>query len=284
MSKSSTSISWIPEGLRSWFHKSIFFVRHRSENENVFHCTVQKSASQWILSMASDEKMYRYSGLVSYQYTQEMPGGFDSRKITELSFDRPFPSRTFVTPLYIDYKNFREIPKPRKYKAFFVMRDPRDLLISWYFSAKYSHPLVGELGRIRQELQRLDVEGGLVYGIDYLENEGLFKAQRSWADASKKDPNVLLVKYEKLIAPDNAVLFRQVLNHCDIRIPDNQLNDLLKSYSFEKLSGRKRGQEDQKAHYRKGVQGDWRNYFTDKIQNRFMEVSGDLLAAWQYED
>ena len=164
------------------------------------------------------------------------------------------------------------------------MRDPRDLLISWYFSVKYSHTLLGDLGKIRQELGRLDMEDGLLYGIEYLEYHGIFKAQRSWADSPTKDSNVMLVKYEKLIAPGNAVLFRQVLNHCDIPIPENQLNDLLKSYSFENLSGRKRGQEDQKAHYRKGVDGDWRNYFTGKIQDRFMEASGDLLAVWRYED
>jgi hypothetical protein len=234
--------------------------------------------------MASDERIYRYSGLASYQYTQEMPGGFDPRNITERSFSKPFPLRTFVTPLYIDYDNFRKIPKPYKYKVFFVMRDPRDLLISWYFSGKYSHTLVGDLGEIRQQLERLDVEDGLLYGIDHLEHNGTFKAQRSWADSLTSDSNVMLVKYEKLITPDNILLFRQLLNHCDIRIPDNELDALLKSYSFEKLSGRKPGQEDQNAHYRKGVWGDWKNYFSNKIQNRFTEATGDLLAVWGYKD
>jgi hypothetical protein len=227
--------------------------------------------------------MYRYSGLVSYQYTLELPGGFDPRKVTERSFDQPFPSRTFVTPLYIDYDNFKNIPKPRKYKAFFLMRDPRDLLVSWYFSARYSHAPQGELGRIRQELERLGVEDGLLYGIDHLENEGIFKAQRSWVDTPIKDANVMLVKYEQLIAPDNVLLFKQILNHCDIRMPDHDLSDLLQSYSFENLSGRQRGQEDRKAHYRKGIPGDWRNYFTGQIQDRFLQASGDLLAAWGYE-
>lgn len=282
MSKPSASIFEIRKGISSWYRQSRFFVRRQSENENVFHCTVQKSASQWILAIVSDERVYRYSGLVSYQYTQELPGGFDPRKTTELTFDKPFPPRTLVTPLYIGYESFKTIPKPRKYKAFFVMRDPRDLLISWYFSAKYSHPLVGPLETIRQELHSLDLQDGLLYAIDYLECDGLFKAQHSWAGSPAEDPNVMLVKYEDLIGPDNAVVFRQVLKHCDIRIPDNQLKALLVYYSFENLSGRKPGQEDQKAHYRKGIQGDWKNYFNDKIQNRFIEATGDLLAVWGY--
>src|SRR3990172_11441776 len=111
MSQSSTLSSLTPKGLRSWFRKSRFFIYHQSKNENIFHCTVHKSASQWIRRIASDERIYRYSGLVSHQYTQEMPDGFDLRKITERSFDKPFPSRTFVTPLYIDYGNFIKIPK-----------------------------------------------------------------------------------------------------------------------------------------------------------------------------
>ena len=283
MNKPSTALSHLKSGLRSWYRKSRLFVHHKSENENVFHCTVHKSASQWIRSILSDERVYRYSGLSSYQYTQEMPGGFDPRKVTERSFDKPFPRRTFITPLYIDYDGFGKIPKPHKYKAFFLMRDPRDLLISWYFSVKYSHALIGNMGRLREELQRLEIEDGLLYVIDFLEDYGTFKAQRSWAGSSMTDPAVLLVKYESLISPDKASYFRELLNHCDIRVPEHLLQELLDAYSFERLSGRKRGEEDQHAHYRKGVQDDWKNYFSDRIQHRFLEASGDLLAVWKYE-
>lgn len=282
MSRALTSGPINTDSLRSWYRKSRFYIRHRSENENVFHCTVHKSASQWIRQMASDERVYRYGGLSSYQYTEAMPGKFDPRKITQRAFDKRFPSRTFVTPLYIDYNNFSNIPKHSSYKVFFVMRDPRDVLVSWYFSTKYSHDLLGDQAKIRQELNRLDVTDGLLYGIDFLDQFGLFKAQRSWADASQD--TVMLVRYEELVAADNFGVFKRLFDHCDIRIPADLLKELLQDNSFERLSGgRQRGEENKKASYRKGVHGDWKNYFNGKLEQRFAEATDDLLTAWGYE-
>lgn len=284
MSKALTLGPINASSLRSWFRKSRFCIWHRSENENIFHCTVHKSASQWIRRIASDERIYRYCGLSSYQYTQEMPGKFDPRKVTQRSFDKRFPLRTFITPLYIDYNNFLNIPKPSRYKVFFVMRDPRDVLISWYFSSKYSHDLIGDQAKVREELNRLDLTDGLLYGIDHLDDFGLFGAQRSWADAGSNQDVVMLVRYEDLAVADNLSLFRKLCDHCDIRIPTDVLKELLQDNSFERLSGgRRRGEEKRDASYRKGVHGDWKNYFNGKIEQRFAEATGDLLAVWGYE-
>ena len=68
------------------------------------------------------------------------PGGIDPRKMTEIRFEAPLPPGTIVSPLYLDYPGFRSIPKPDSYRAFFVMRDPRDILVSWYLSIKHYHP------------------------------------------------------------------------------------------------------------------------------------------------
>ena len=54
---------------------------------------------------------------------------------------------------------------------------------------------------------------------------------------------------------------------------------------FEAKSlGRVPGVVDKNSHYRKGVAGDWRNHFTDKIKREFRERHGDLLIKLQYEE
>jgi Sulfotransferase domain len=57
------------------------------------------------------------------------------------------------------------------------------------------------------------------------------------------------------------------------------------SASFEKLSrGRERGQEDVTSFYRKGVAGDWKNFFTERDKQIYKEEAGELLIRLGYEN
>ncbi|MBK8050880.1 MAG: sulfotransferase domain-containing protein [Anaerolineales bacterium] len=48
-------------------------------------------------------------------------------------------------------------------------------------------------------------------------------------------------------------------------------------------SGRQAGEEDVHHHYRKGVVGDWRNYFTPQVTAAFRARYGALLIQLGYE-
>ena len=67
-------------------------------------------------------------------------------------------------------------------------------------------------------------------------------------------------------------------------MPAEQVREAVLACRFEHLTGgRRRGQEDVRSHERKGVAGDWRRHFTDRVTRAFKERFGDLLVATGYE-
>jgi len=259
-------------------------VRQRSTATNLFHCSVHKAGSQWITSLLSDPVTFQYSGLSHYHYLARMYGGYDPRRIHERSFDRPFPEGTIISPVYIDYDNFTHIPAHGPVRAFFVLRDPRDLVVSWYFSLRYSHVVMGKIAGARAELERLSKDEGLAYAMDRLEQGGTFPTLRSWAERARDDERVLLVRYEDLAGEGSFAVFRRLFDHLDIRIPDDKLAGLLDAYSFKRLSGRKRGQADNRSHIRKGAAGDWRNHLDADLMDHFESRAGDLVECLGYTE
>jgi hypothetical protein len=258
-------------------------VSHVSINENVFHCCVHKTGSQWIRRMLADPLVYKYSGLRTYHYQSQLPGGVDSRSISDRSFSVPFPTQTIVTPLYINYANFAAIDRPDRSAGFFVMRDPRDIVISWYFSSRYSHRIMGDLAGIRSQLDSLPESEGFSYSIRHLNDFGLFSAIRSWMVAQQQDPSIKVFRFEDLVGDKPEEAFADMFSHCDIDIPASKVRQLLSHYSFRRSSGRDLGEEDQRAQYRKGVPGDWRNYFDDNLAAEFAAVTNDLAVELGYE-
>lgn len=259
-------------------------VTHESCAENVYHCCVHKTASQWIARLLEAPETFRYSGLHAYRYQKDLPGGVDTRKVSERTFDQPFPPKTFVSPLYIGWDNFAKIPKPSSWRAFFVARDPRDIVVSRYFSWKYSHPVMGSVAEERETLQHVGATEGLCHQIRQVQDQGLFEALRSWKVAATNHPEVALFRFEDLTGANQFASFQRLWKHCDIAMPDEELKDLLERNSFAALAGgREQGQEDVKSHLRKGVAGDWKNYFTPEVDQLFRETTGDLLQALGYE-
>ena len=259
-------------------------VRHRIRYANVIHCCVQKTASRWVRRLLSDPRVYKYSGASIYDYEKEsgdpVPGRL-SRDLSAVSF----PHKRIITPLYVDYPTFASIPDLDERRGFMVIRDPRDILVSWYFSMKVSHVAMGGrlLEGIRSELQGLGKEDGFCHAIWALDTRaGMWDALRTWAEAD--DRRVMVVKYRDLTSPsDGPGTFKKVLEHCDVPLPMNDVVALYEDHSFEKLAGRERGNEDQQAHLRKGVVGDWENHFTERVMDKLRETTGDLVEALGYE-
>jgi len=203
------------------------------------------------------------------------------------------------------------------FRGFHVVRDPRDTLVSAYFSHRNSHPTEGwpELQAHRDRLQNLSIEDGLLAEMDFSAN--VFAEMTNW---DYNQPHILELKFERLIehpyatmleafsflgmikdkratAWDHFILF---LNTATQRlegrakgrfrawgkldeVPAEVLLAEVHQRRFSKLTGgRQRGEEGRDSHYRKGQPGDWRNHFTPRVAETFVTRYGALLDALEY--
>lgn len=243
-------------------------VIERSPYENIYYCCVQKTASQWLRAIFNDPLVHAYTGMRIEPYREL---GLKQAGVLEV-----FPTNSIVTHLYVDYPTFQRLPKPDNYKVFFITRDPRDAVVSWFYSAKYSHAMMSVIPEMRAHLVQVSKDDGMKYIIDKLCEFGYFDAQRSWHASGEK-----VYRYE-MIARDHRAFLGELFEYLEIRIPEGKFSRLCDDVSFSKKAGREQGEENKMAHYRKGVEGDWKNHFTPEIQEYFDQKVGPLVEELGY--
>ncbi|MGK7941455.1 MAG: sulfotransferase domain-containing protein [Crocosphaera sp.] len=270
------------------FKKSfVSLFSHRNKNKNIYHCCIQKTASQWLRQIFSDPIFFQATSLETYSKDTNYLSEYNSAEVQE-KLSSPFPEKTIITPLYSRYDEFLLIPKPDNYKVFFVQRDLRDIIVSNYFSYKFSHPTKSGtfMSMRREQLNSMSEDEGLMLMIQDLSSDRFhhISALQSWLNVSN-NPRVLISKYEDMVGENNLEIFEKIFEHFDIQMPKQKLKYLLQKYSFNRLSqGRKKGQENQKSHYRKGTPGDWKHYFNELHKESFKEYTGDILIKLGYEN
>ncbi|NHZ85036.1 MAG: sulfotransferase family 2 domain-containing protein [Planctomycetia bacterium] len=257
----------------SWNYKYLF----RSREKTVYHCCIQKSGSQWFKKIFNDQIFWQQNKLLLYAPVNN----FITEDQVILQKLNKLPKDLIISPLYLRYSDFNKLQKPENYKAFYIARDPRDLIISNYFSLKYSHdPYHPYILMMREKLNSMSQDDGITKIINSF-TTGTKKTLEEWF--TQRSENIKLILFEDIFGEKQFEVFSELLKHCEINLLINEIKTLLKKYSFTNISGRKQGDEDVKHHYRKGIPGDWKNYFTEQQKDIFKNLSGDLLITCGYE-
>ena len=98
------------------------------------------------------------------------------------------------------------------------------------------------------------------------------------------DDRIRIVRYEDF-SRDNRKFLADLLDYMGVAMSEHEFATLYDRHAFKQITGgREAGTEDQHDHYRKGVAGDWRNYFDPSLRRYFREVTGDLLDVLGYPD
>jgi len=205
-------------------------------------------------------------------------------------------------------------------RGFHLIRDPRDIVVSTYYSDLLSHPLTADwpqLTDIRNQLQQMNKDDGLLWEIEHL--WGVFNALETW---DYTQPNVLEVRLESLMAnpaPEFVKIFvflglvdkngrkgrhplvsamkrrtrmgtDRIFHFSPSLLSEKTLSverllAIVSAHAFTPLSGgRSPGEEDPASHYRKGVKGDWKNHFNRDHVARFKSLYNGLLLQLGYEE
>ena len=250
---------------------------------NIYHCCTVKSASQWFRSLFRARPIRRCVRMAPCHWSDDLGV---RKPLNEEAFAEPFPARTVAESLYIRFAVFESIPKPGPWKAFYLLRDPRDVLVSWYYSLKCSHQILDDtMAEQRRQLESASKEDGLIYAIGQLSLAGgLMDAQRSWVLGQEQDERVKVCRYEEMFGPREAETFADLMAFLEIPLSGQEQSALLDHFSFDKFSGgRKKGEPDECHHYRSGTSGGWKQEFTDRVREFFAERTGDLVQVLGYE-
>ena len=230
----------------------------------IFHVTHWKAGSQWIhkiLDRCAGTRIVRAEARSAQLLHKPLLAG------------RVYPT------CYVTREEFHSVPLPEPWRRFVVIRDLRDTLVSAYFSLRYSHVDDNpSITLFRMQLTGAGIEDGLRWLIgNWL--PGAAAIQRSWLVSGEE-----LIRYEDLLAHDVDILVPLLTERCPLGLPPQQVRDAVLACRFERLTGgRSQGEEDVQSHERKGVAGDWRTYFTERVARDFKTRYGDLLIATGYE-
>lgn len=221
---------------------------------------------------------------------------------------------------WISYVNAdaRHLERLPPFRGFHLVRDPRDLVVSAYFSHLHSHPTHAwpELVPHREALSRVDKREGLLLELEF---SAQFLTQMETWDYGQE--NVLELQQETF-TKDPYRGFLQVFRHLGVLdeshynkarwlpyltrsivnitnrlsggvqplrlpaedLPGERILGVVFDNRFEKFSkGRGKGREDVKSHYRKGEGGDWVNHFEPVHVEAFRARWNSLLLRLGYE-
>jgi hypothetical protein len=216
----------------------------------VLHITHWKAGSSWIRRILRRLDRERF---------QTPSRGWD-----------PFPEPIPHDCLYSCYATREQVEAAHlpPHHRFIVVRDLRDTLVSAYFSFRETHQPSEIVEPLRRRLLALDKEEGMIYLMDEFMPRCV-AIQESW----RGEP---VIHYEDLLQNDVEILKRVLLDDCGLDVPEPRFERIVRSQRFRQVTGRARGEESAE-HLRKGVAGDWRNHFTDRIRDEFDQRFGSMV-------
>lgn len=211
--------------LRRGLYRCLPVVRHPKEANKIVHACVWKSGSQWVRLILSDPRIYRHTGCIPYVAAHMR---CNSAMISDFQTEQ----RALLLAAYDPPERISEICGSDTAEIFFVVRDPRALLISWYDSTRFTHVPTDGVLLHRNAMRGMSDTEAFLYCADRFVEEfsPLFDGWLGALDGSR------IIRFEDLTGGNGVTHWHDLLSSLGLQVPVGTLENVLATYSVEKLA------------------------------------------------
>lgn len=225
-------------------------------------------------------------GLVIVTEHPKSGGSWYGQMLSEY-LDVPFP-RNKIPPLSACIMHGHYLPSPGMRRVIPVVRDGRDVMVSWYHhcyfvNERYNERIVARMKRLLPFDDYEDVAANLPAFIRFVFETGepIGFNWRQFMDSWQGEAKAF-VKYERLLADPVSEMADSIRFGLGLEPDIAKLEAICAKYRFEQQSSRSSGLEQKNSFLRKGISGDWKNYFTEEAARVFDAYAGETMVAWGY--
>jgi hypothetical protein len=278
---------WAFRQLQLWRHHPMeWALIHRchytsSKQPSILHFSVNKSATQYVkslLSRAGTENGMTAVHLHGYSFNSDFPF------LDHLSVEEMRPYQYLFKPHGYVYSVFggaiEAIPSMENYRTVLMIRDPRDVLTSMYYSSAYSHSVPEVTSNKRKAfLESRAHTRELTIDEFVLENAERERAiyQRYTDLFVKKQAALYLTRYEDMITDFDA-WFKGLLAYCKLEV-----TPALHQTIFAEAQKIRPAKENIYSHVRKGMPGDYREKLRPKTVDALNQIFAQVLKGYRYD-
>jgi hypothetical protein len=193
-----------------------------------------------------------------------------------LAYDRLFKARGEI---YVPLRKPVDFPGREKFRHVFFLRDPRDVLVSSYYSFGFSHAVPeGERKRaeFHEERQRIQAQG-----IDGYAREAatawLLPVYNEYRRLRETAAESLYLKYDEFKS-DTAAFVRTLAAFLEIALPDEAVLAIAQTASPVQPVA------DTVRHRRSGRSGQYLEALNPDTVNYLNTIFAEVLAYWEFDE